>query len=87
MPFDLYSDDALIAKDLSFIQIDELQNIIKTGDINISSLVGRTSSLDVTQFGTLLHLGSPPVVELLVNAGADVNLHREGCGTPVTGHL
>lgn len=88
MPFDLYSDDALIAKDLNFIQIEELQNIIKKGDINISSLVGRTSSLDVTQFGSLLHLaarlGSLPIVELLVDAGADVNLHWEGCGTPVT---
>ncbi|OAF58353.1 hypothetical protein VC83_06590 [Pseudogymnoascus destructans] len=88
MPFDLYLDDVLIAKDLSFVQIDELQTIIKRGDINISSWVGRVSSLDSTQFGSLLHLaarlGSLPIVELLVNAGADVNLHCEGCGTPVT---
>ncbi|OBT57947.1 hypothetical protein VE04_03052 [Pseudogymnoascus sp. 24MN13] len=88
MPLDLYSNDVLIAKDLSFVQIDELQTIIKRGDINISSLVGRVSSLDSTQFGSLLHLaarlGSLTIVELLVNAGADVNLHSEGCGTPVT---
>jgi hypothetical protein len=87
MPLDLYSNDVLIAKDLSFVQIDELQTIIKRGDINISSLVGRVSSLDSTQFGSLLHLaarlGSLTIVELLVNAGADVNLHSEGCGTPV----
>ncbi|OBT38638.1 hypothetical protein VE00_11060, partial [Pseudogymnoascus sp. WSF 3629] len=88
MPFDLYSDDVLIAKDLSFVQIDELQAIIKRGDIDISSLVGRVSSLDSTQFGSLLHLaarlGSLPIVELLVDAGADVNIHCDGCGTPVT---
>ena len=88
MPFDLYSDSGLIAKDLSFTQIDELQDIINTGGVNISSLVGKISSPDVPQFGSLLHLaariGRLPIIELLVNAGADVNVHLEGCGTPLT---
>ncbi|OBT65047.1 hypothetical protein VE03_05183 [Pseudogymnoascus sp. 23342-1-I1] len=88
MPFDLYSGDALIAKNLSFIQIDELRTIIKRDDIVISDLVGRVSSLDVTQSGSLLHLaarlGSLPIVELLVTAGANVNNHLEGCGSPLT---
>ena len=87
IPFDLYSGDSLIAKDLSFIRFDSLQKIVEGEDINISSLVGRIPSLDVTQFGSLLHLasrlGNLPIVKLLVNAGADVNLHWEGCGTPV----
>ncbi|OBT82687.1 hypothetical protein VE02_09325 [Pseudogymnoascus sp. 03VT05] len=88
MPFDLYSDDVLIAKDLSFVQVDELQIIIQRRDITISSLVGRVPSLNSTQFGSLLHLaariGSLSIVKLLVNAGADINIHCDGCGTPVT---
>ncbi|KFX93148.1 hypothetical protein V490_04985 [Pseudogymnoascus sp. VKM F-3557] len=89
LPFDLYVDDALVAKDLSFLQIDELEAIIKNGNIvNISSLVGSVSSLDAAQFGSFLHLaarlGSLPIVELLVKAGADVNIHYDGCGSPVT---
>ncbi|KFY47026.1 hypothetical protein V494_00201 [Pseudogymnoascus sp. VKM F-4513 (FW-928)] len=88
MTYDLYSDNALIAEGLSFTQTDELENIIKLGNVNILSLVGKVSSLDGTHLGSLLHLaarvGSLPIVELLVNAGADVNLHWEGCGTPVT---
>ncbi|KFY51052.1 hypothetical protein V496_08968 [Pseudogymnoascus sp. VKM F-4515 (FW-2607)] len=88
LPFDLYSGNVLIAKDLSFIQIDGLHNIIKRDDILISSLVGRVSTLDVGEFGSLLHLaarlGSLSIVELLVTAGANINLDWEGCGSPVT---
>ena len=86
--FDLYSEGTLIANDLSFLDTDQIFNIIERDDINASSLVGKTSLADVPHLGSLLHmtarLGMLPLVKFLVKARADVNLHWEGCGTPVT---
>jgi ankyrin repeat protein len=85
--FDIFSDDVLIAKDLNFSDLDRIQNIVSRDDINASSLVGVSSLVDVPQMGSLLHLVTRlrqlTVVQLLVKAGADVNLHWEGCGTPL----
>jgi ankyrin repeat protein len=85
--FDIFSDDVLVAKDLNFSDLDQIQDIVSRDDINASSLVGVSSLVDVPPMGSLLHLvtrlGQLTFVMLLVQAGADVNLQWEGCGTPL----
>jgi ankyrin repeat protein len=87
-PFDLFSNGVLIAKGLNFREHDEIQNIVAGNDIKASSLMAVSPPIDPAQMGSFLHLsarlGLLSIVKLLVTAGADINRHIEGCGTPLT---
>ncbi|KAH7346178.1 hypothetical protein BKA65DRAFT_272564 [Rhexocercosporidium sp. MPI-PUGE-AT-0058] len=85
--FDLYSNDDLIADNLSFQDVEKLSQIISRSGIDVTSLVGKSALADVPHMGSLLHfvarLGHLSAVKLLVDSGADVNCYWKGCGTPI----
>ncbi|KAG4433091.1 hypothetical protein IFR05_011431 [Cadophora sp. M221] len=87
-PFDLYTANDLIENNLTFQDLEKLSRISSRSDIDVTSLVSKSSLVDAPHLGPLLHfaarLGHLPTVKLLVDCGADVNSFWKGFGTPIT---